>query len=329
LTRTHRLSEKEIMQQADVVIVGAGVAGLTAAMTAAGCGLRTLVVEQLAPGGQIANAEKIRNFPGFPDGIAGYELFPMLQQQAEDAGAAFQLETVLAIEGDERGYNVTCENQSISAGSVILAAGSTLKRLGVEGEAAFRGRGVSHCAACDGPLFKGQPTIVVGGGDSAFDEALVLAEFASEVTVVHRGRRPAARDATVRLVEAAANIRVLPNAEIATIVGDEKVTGVQVRSGGHLELKSCRGVFVYIGLAPATGFLEGFVDLDAEGRIVTDLMMRTSRPGLFAAGDIRAQSSGLLASIAGDGATAGWAAARFMRTADRQVIGARGDHIGA
>jgi len=317
------------MQEADVVIVGAGVAGLTAAMTTAGYRLRTLVVEQLAPGGQIANAENIRNFPGFPDGIAGYELFPMLQQQAEDAGAAFQLDTVLAIRGDDRGYTVTCENQSISAVSIILAAGSTLKRLGVEGEEGFRGRGVSHCAACDGPLFKGQPTIVVGGGDSAFDEALVLAEFASEVTVVHRGRHPAARDATVRLVEATANIKVLPNAEIAAIIGDEKVTGVQLRSGGRLELKPCRGVFVYVGLLPATGFLQGFVDLDADGRVVTDLMLRTSRPGVFAAGDIRAQSPGLLASIAGDGATAGFAAAGYAKAVDRRIINARGDRIGA
>jgi thioredoxin reductase (NADPH) len=288
-----------------------------------------VVVEQLAPGGQIANAENIGNFPGFPDGIAGYELFPMLQQQAEDAGAAFQLDTVRTIQGDDRGYTVSCESQSISTTSVILAAGSTLKQLGVDGEEVFRGRGVSHCAACDGPLFKGQPTIVVGGGDSAFDEALVLAQFASEVTVVHRGRHSAARDATVRLVEATANIRVLPNAEIAAIIGDEKVTGVQVRSGGRLELKPCRGVFVYVGLVPATGFLQGFVDLDADGRIVTDPMLRTSRPGVFAAGDIRGQCSGLLASIAGDGATAGWAAAGYARAADRRIISARGDQIGA
>jgi thioredoxin reductase (NADPH) len=317
------------MQEADVVIIGAGVAGLTAAMTAAGCGLRTLVVERLAPGGQIANAETIRNFPGFPDGVAGYELFPMLQQQAEDAGAAFQLDTVLAIRDGDRGYIITCENQSISAISVILAAGSTLKHLGVEGEEAFRGRGVSHCAACDGPLFKGQPTIVVGGGDSAFDEALVLAQFASEVTLVHRGPHPAARAATARLVEATANITLLPDAEIAAIIGDDKVAGVQVRSGGRLELKPCRGVFVYVGLAPATGFLQDFVDLDADGRIVTDLMLRTSRPGVFAAGDIRAQSSGQLASIAGDGATAGWAAAEFTGAADRDIIRARGAQIGA
>jgi thioredoxin reductase (NADPH) len=317
------------MQEADVVIVGAGVAGLIAATTAAGYGLRTLVVEQLAPGGQIANAENIRNFPGFPDGIAGYELFPILQQQAEDAGAAFQLDTVLAIQGDDGGYMVNCESQSISATSVILAAGSTLKQLGVDGEEMLRGRGVSHCAACDGPLFKGQPTIVVGGGDSAFDEALVLAGFASEVTVVHRGRHPAARDATVRLVEATANIKVLPDTEVAAIIGDGKVTGVQLRSGDRFELKSCRGVFVYVGLLPATGFLQGFVDLDADGRIVTDLRLRTSRPGVFAAGDVRAQCSGLLASIAGDGATAGWAAAGYARTADRRKISARGDRIGA
>lgn len=302
------------MREADVVIVGAGVAGLTAAMTAASHGLRTLVVERFLSGGQIANAEAIRNFPGFPDGIAGYDLFPALQQQAEDAGAAFELDSVVSIEKGANGYGVICENQSFAATTVILAAGSDLKPLEIEGEETFRGRGVSHCAACDGPLFKGQSTVVVGGGDSAFDEAVVLAQHASDVTIIHRGSRPTARVAAIRLAEAAGNITTLSDSEVVTIVGDARVTGVQLRRNDKNELRSCRGVFAYIGLTPKSRFVEGLVDINAGGHIVTDLMMRTSQPGVFAAGDIRAQSSGLLASIAGDGATAAMAAFEFIRS---------------
>ena len=185
------------MQHADVLVIGAGVAGLTAAMVAAGHGVRTLVVEQLAPGGQVATIEAIRNFPGFPDGIAGFELGPLLQQQAEAAGAEFHLDSVIAIVADGDGYRVVCATSEITARTVIVAAGSSLRKLEVEGEAEFEGRGVSHCASCDGPLFRGQPVVVAGGGDSAFDEALVLAAHASDVTLVHRGAGPTDRKAHV------------------------------------------------------------------------------------------------------------------------------------
>lgn len=153
------------MQHADVVVIGAGVAGLTAAMIAAGQGVSTLVVEQLAPGGQVATVEKVWNFPGFPDGIAGYELGPLLQQQAEAAGAAVQLDSVSAVTVGDGAYRVICAGDEIVARAVIIAAGSSLRKLGIPGETEFAGRGVSHCASCDGPLFKGHPVAVIGGGD--------------------------------------------------------------------------------------------------------------------------------------------------------------------
>jgi thioredoxin reductase (NADPH) len=301
------------MQHADVVIIGAGVAGLTAAMVAAGHGVSTLVVEQLSPGGQIATIETIRNFPGFPDGIAGYELGPLLQQQAEAAGAMVQLDSVLAITPDREVYRVICADEEIVARAVIIAAGSSLRKLEIAGETEFAGRGVSHCAACDGPLLKGQPVIVVGGGDSAFDEALVLAGHASEVTLVHRGAYPSARAAAVAQLAALPRVHILANAELVSIEGDTKVTGVVIRRGDVTEHKSCRAVFAYIGLEPRTSFLQDVVALDAEGHIVTDLMMRTSRPGLFAAGDIRAGAVNMLASVAGDAATAAISAVRYLR----------------
>jgi thioredoxin reductase (NADPH) len=303
------------MQHADVVIIGAGVAGLTAAMIAAGQGMSTLVVEQLAPGGQVATIEKVQNFPGFPDGIAGYELGPLLLQQAEAAGAMVQLDTVSAIAMGDGVYRVICTEDEIAAKAVIIAAGSSLRKLGITGEAEFTGRGVSHCAACDGPLFKGQPVAVVGGGDSAFDEALVVAGFASEVTVIHRGSAPSARPSAIAQLAALPHIRIIADAEVVAIEGDTRVTGVSIRRGAETEHRPCRAVFAYIGLEPRTSFLQGIVTLDAGGHIVTDLMMRASRPGLFAAGDIRTGSVRMLASVAGDAATAAISAVRYLRMA--------------
>jgi thioredoxin reductase (NADPH) len=301
------------MQHADVVIIGAGVAGLTAAMMAAGHGVSTLLIEQLGPGGQIATVEKILNFPGFPDGIAGYELGPLLQQQAETAGAVLQLGSVSAITPEGGAFRVICAEDEIVARAVIVAAGSSLRKLAIAGETEFAGRGVSHCAACDGPLLKGQSVIVVGGGDSAFDEALVLAGYASEVTVVHRGALPAARPAAIAALAALPHVRIVADAEPVAIEGDTKVTGVVIRRGAVTEQRPCHAVFAYIGLEPRTGFLQDVVALDAEGHIVTDLMMCSSRPGLFAVGDIRAGSVNLLASVAGDAATAAISAVRYLQ----------------
>ena len=317
------------MQHADVVVIGAGIAGLTAAMIAAGQGVSTVVVEQLAPGGQVATIEKILNFPGFPDGIAGYELGPLLQQQAEAAGAVVQLDNVSAVTAGDGVYRVSCAGEETVARAVIIAAGSSLRKLGIPGEAEFTGRGVSHCASCDGPLFKGQPVTVVGGGDSAFDEALVLATYASEVTVIYRGACPSARAAAIAQLVALPHVRILADAELVAIEGDTRVTGIVIRRGVATEQRPCRAVFAYIGLEPRTGFLQDLVALDASGHIVTDLMMRTSRPGLFAAGDIRAGSVNMLASVAGDAATAAISAVRYLRTAgENKDMGREGNDLG-
>ncbi|SDT53537.1 NAD(P)/FAD-dependent oxidoreductase [Bradyrhizobium canariense] len=301
------------MQNTDVVVIGAGVAGLTAAMIAAGQGVSTLVIEQLAPGGQIATIESIQNFPGFPDGIAGYELGPLLQQQAEAAGAMVQLDTVSAITVEGSNYRLVCAGEEIVARAVIIAAGSALRKLGIPGEVEFTGRGVSHCAACDGPLFKGQVAVVIGGGDSAFDEALVLAGYASEIMLIHRGSSPSARPSAIAQLAALPHVRILADAEIVAIEGDKTVTGVSIRSGAETERNPCRAVFIYTGLEPRSSIVKEIVRLDADGHIVTDPMMRASRPGLFAAGDIRAGSVNLLAAVAGDAATAAISAVRYLR----------------
>ena len=304
------------MQEFDLVVIGAGVAGLTAAMVAGRYGLHTAVVERMGAGGQIANAEKIETMPGFPEGIAGIELGPLLQEQAERAGAEFVLDEVVALEADGEARVVRCADTVLRAAAVVIAAGSTPRALGVPGERALIGRGVSHCASCDGPFFKGREVGVVGGGDSAFDEALVLAGHAVRVFVFHRGPEPRAQRVLQARAAAEGAIEIVPNSEVTEILGESEVTGVRLRDAGNgaERVQPLAGLFVYVGQVPATGFLGDAVVTDPGGHIETDVMLQTSMPGVFAAGDIRKHFAGQLAAAAGDGATAAIAAFRYLRT---------------
>jgi len=300
-----------------VVVIGAGVAGMTAALCAARLGRHVAVIEQLGPGGQIINAAHIENMPGFPQGISGIELGPLLHEQAESAGAEFVLDTVeaFAVEGDAR--ILRCASEELRAGAVIVAAGSRLRELGVPGEAALSGRGVSHCASCDGPFFRGRRVAVAGGGDSALEEALVLTEFATEVLVIHRGHALDAQATLIGRVTANAKIEVLLESVIDEVLGGDAVTGVRLTQNGVSRVEELAAVFVFVGLVPNTAFLDGHVVRDASGHIETDLMMQTSLAGVFAAGDIRRHSVALLAASAGDGATAAVAAHRYLQGAGR------------
>jgi thioredoxin reductase (NADPH) len=305
------------MQEYDVVVIGAGVAGLTAAMVAAGHGLRVAVVDRMGVGGQINTAERIDNFPGFPQGIAGHELGPLLHEQAEGAGAEFILDAVEAIEPGDDHHVVKGASDAWRARAVIVAAGSTQRVLGVPGEEQFLGKGVSHCASCDGPFFTGQEVAVIGGGDSALDEALVLATHAARVTVAHRGATLRAQHALVQKVAAEPKIAIVPETLVEEILGDQAVTGLRLRhvKSGATSVRGVKGVFVYVGLEPGTAFLRGVVALDAAGHVEVDAAMASSRAGIFAAGDIRKGSVALLAAVAGDGATAAVAAFRYLARA--------------
>ena len=220
------------MQDFDLVIVGAGVAGLTAATMAARHGLRVAVIERMGAGGQIVNAESIANFPGFPHGIAGHELGPVLHEQAETAGAEVRLDTVAAIELEGVHRIVRGAAATLRARSVIIAAGSTPRPLGIAGEEQFRGKGVSHCASCDGPLLAGQEVCVVGGGDAALDEALVLAHHAARVTVFHRGTRLRAQRALQESAAATRKIEIALQTSVEEILGADVVSGVRLRAAG-------------------------------------------------------------------------------------------------
>ncbi len=302
----------------DIAVIGAGVAGLNAAIAAARRGARTIVIDSLGAGGQVINVDRIDNFPGPAEGMSGFELGPMLQMQADEAGVEFALDTIEKVSGADDGFCVAGSDLELTAGAVIIAAGSAKRTLGIPGEEEFEGKGVSHCASRDGPLMRGREVCIVGGGDTALDEALALVPHAAKITIIHHGPRLTASAALQAKVRDASSIEVRLRTVATAILGIDGVSAVTVRdlsSEAEIDIP-CHGVFVYVGLEPNTAFLGDMVLLAPDGRIVVDLDMHTSVPGIFAAGDIRARSVAHLAASAGDGVTAAISAVRYL--AERQ-----------
>ena len=302
------------MADYDVVVVGSGLAGLTAGLFAARYGLSTLILEANIPGGHLTNIEKIEDFPGFPEGIAGYELCPTVQRQAANQGAQFARREVRSLAEQGRAWVVVTDEEQYRAKAVIVATGSTLKELGIPGEAKLKGKGVSHCASCDGPLFNGQVVGVIGGGDSAFQEALTLANHAAQVILFHRGDSFSAQRAFQERVLNHSRIDVRRQTLVEEILGDNAVTGLRVRNMVTREEAEIdlAGVFVYVGLKPNTAFLKNVLRLSETGHISTDVCMRTELPGLYAVGDLRQDSAAQAMTSAGDGAVAAIAAYRYV-----------------
>lgn len=298
----------------DVLIVGGGVAGMTAGMYAANYGLRTVIVERMMGGASIINIEKIDNFPGFPEGISGAELGPAVQEQAMNAGADFIMgeTSKIAKDGDYR--VVSSDAGELRAKTVIIAVGSTLRRLGIPGEEEFFGRGVSQCATCDGPLYMNQIVAVVGGGDSAADEALTLTEYAERVLLVHRRDYFKAQKSLVDRVSDNRKIEVVWNTVIEEVLGPDTVSGIRMRNTvTNLEnVMELSGLFVYVGLEPNSSLVDGLLKTDNAGHIPTSVSMETEVPGVYAIGDLRQNSSSQLVSAAGDGATAAIAAYKYI-----------------
>ncbi|WP_448002754.1 NAD(P)/FAD-dependent oxidoreductase [Agromyces bauzanensis] len=294
----------------DVTVIGAGAAGLTAAREAARGGVRVLLLERMGVGGQVSSVEGITNFPGVPGPVAGYELGVQLLEEAEDAGVEVVLAQVDGISPSGDGYLVISGEGDFPTRTVIVAAGSERRTLDVPGEAELEGRGVSRCASCDGPFFRDRRVVVVGGGDSAFDEAGILAGFAREVLVIHSGAAPTARPEIIASTARHDNVSIRPDATVSGIRGGDTVDQVTIRdlvSGAETEV-TAQGVFVYVGLDPNTEWLAGFLDRDESGRLVVDDDLATSRPGIFAAGDIRSSSAAMLSDSVADGERAARAA---------------------
>ena len=301
-------------QNADVLIVGGGPAGYTAALYAARSGLTTLVLEGTAPGGQLAAAEAVENYPGEPQAVKGWYLAERMRQGAERSGAATVLARVTALRLPGPKKLAETEAGTFAGRALIYAAGAFPRRLGIPGEERLLGRGVSFCAACDGAFFRGRDVAVVGGGNSAVSEALTLSRLCRQVTVVHRRDTLRAERQGVQALEQAGNVRFLWNAAVEAITGDKAVAGLQYRDlvSGRQALLPCAGVFVAIGRQPETTLLAGQLPLDPAGYVSADETTATAVPGVFAAGDVRSKRLRQVVTAAADGAVAAHMAAAYL-----------------
>jgi len=297
----------------DVIIVGAGAAGLTAAQYASRANLSTLVVEELASGGQALIVDRLENYPGFPEAISGMDLGQRMEKQAKAFGARFEYTTVSAVERKDGFFRVVFTNGERTALAVIAASGAKHKTLEVPGEKDLMGQGVSYCATCDGPLFKNKRILVVGGGDAACDEATYLANLTDKLTVIHRRDRFRAQPALAERILKNPAVRVVFNTECREIMGEGKVAKVKLLNNAENRTyeEETDAVFIFIGSIPQTGFLPG-VDLDKDGYIPTTQRMETNVPGLYAVGDVRATPFRQLVVAAGEGAIAAHAAAAYI-----------------
>ena len=301
------------MAKYEVVIIGGGPAGLTAGLYTSRAGLKSLLVERGAFGGQIVNAPLVENYPGFPEGVSGADLGALMHQQATKYG----LETVTAEVTDVKlgkPYRVVTSERSFEAGAIIIAAGSEYRKLGVPGEEKLVGHGVSYCATCDGFFFRQREVAVVGGGDAAITDALELVQHATKIYVIHRRDQLRAGQVLQQRALAEPKIEFIWDTVVEEIVGEPllkalKLRNVKTNRSSTLEVA---GVFVAVGLKPNSQPFADVVKLSKTGHIVTDELMTTSTPGLFAAGDIRQQSARQIASAVGDGATAALSAFNYL-----------------
>ena len=299
----------------DLIIIGGGAAGLTAGIYAGRARMKTLLVEGVAPGGQAASTDVIENYPGFPETISGLDLMEKMSKQAEKFGLEMVVEIVEGLRLKVKSeIIVRTQKKGYDALSVIIAVGGEPRKLGVPGEGELQGRGVSYCATCDGPLFRDKEIIVIGGGNTAVQEALFLTKFGSKVTLIHRRDRLRAAKVLQERVLSHPKIDMVWNSVVTGILGKDTVEGVRVKNGQSGEEKEipARGVFILAGIEPGTDFLRGFLDMDEEGYIITDENMKTSRDGIYACGDCRRKRFRQVVTACGEGATAAMAAQHYI-----------------
>jgi thioredoxin reductase (NADPH) len=299
------------MKPFDLIIIGAGPAGLTAGIYAGRAGLKTALIEKLIPGGQAVLTASIENYPGFSEPVSGPELMEKMRKQAEKLGVEFIADEVMSV---SPGFKIKCREKNYEADCVIAATGAVNRKLGVPGEEEFTGRGVSYCATCDGPLFKNKEIAVVGGGDMAVEEGIYLTQFAAGVTVIHRRER--LRTAGVLAERARKNkkIKLCMDTIVVKINGKEGIESVTVKdlkAGKEREI-SLRGIFIFIGLAPNSGFIKDLIAVDEHGYITTGEDMAASVKGIFAAGDVRKKNLRQIVTACGDGAIAAMSAFKYI-----------------
>lgn len=303
----------------ELVIVGGGPAGLTAGIYAARAKLPVVLVERELPGGQAAIADRIENYPGFPQGIEGGQLMALFEQQARRWGVSLRQGNVTGVTAQEEGcWGLEIEGEApLLARALIVATGAAPRPLGVKGERDFRGRGVSYCATCDAPLFEGADVAVVGGGDAAVQEACFLANYARRVTLIHRRRELRASPSLQERARSDPRLTILLETVVEEIRGRETVEQLGLRNvvTGQVTELAVEGVFIFVGRVPNTEFLRRLdgLGLTPEGYVVTDERLRTSLPGIFAAGDVRAGAFRQVITAAADGARAAREAEEYLQ----------------
>ncbi len=298
----------------DVIVIGGGPAGYTCALYAARANLNVLVLEKLAPGGQMATTDRVDNYPGFPDGVEGFELAMSMKKGAERFGAVSQMADVteVKLQGDIK--EICAGGKQLQARTVVLASGARPRELGLPGEKELRGRGVSYCATCDGMFYRGKTVVVAGGGDTACADALYLSRLCQKVLVVHRRDKLRASAAYQKPLLEAGNVEFIWDSEVMALEYADILTGAHLRKKktGAQTLIACSGLFVAIGQVPETGLFAGQIDLDPAGYVLAGEDTRTNLPGVFCAGDLRAKPLRQIVTACADGAVAAQAAEEYL-----------------
>ncbi|MFP4466696.1 MAG: thioredoxin-disulfide reductase [Candidatus Goldiibacteriota bacterium] len=312
--------KKEISDIVDSIIVGGGPSGLMAALYNARAGLETVIIEKMALGGQIFLTAEIENFPGF-ENISGPELIQKMEKQADKFNTQKIYDEVVSISENEERLKIlkTSSGREYRSRAVIISTGAKYRDLGVKGEAKFRGRGVSNCATCDGAFYKGEEVVVVGGGDTAVEEAVYLTRFAEKVSIIHRRDKLRAAKSIQDKAFANDKISFIWDSVVEEITGETGVEGLKiknVKTGDISEIKAA-GVFVFVGLLPNTDFLKGMLEMDEMNYIKTDADMKTSAAGIFACGDCISKSFRQAITACGDGATAANSAEKYIESLKR------------